>query len=210
MSTQIDWFRKPGETGAGTLNACYNALDRHVVRGRAEQPALRTEDRDWSFSELLGEVGAFAGVLRAFGVQPGARVLVAGLPPLQDAVARLGCARVGAVVVGPGLVDPGAAPEADPVALAVLGTATPDPGPAGIPTVTADGSSQLDWTTVMRAGRAEPAGCADVPADLPLRIDDGVAVPTAAHLAAAAADRTADPLLGPLLAGEPVDLRVRR
>ena len=28
------WFR------GGSLNTCFNALDRHVIRGRAEQPAL--------------------------------------------------------------------------------------------------------------------------------------------------------------------------
>ena len=34
-STTIDWFRKPADSPAdGTLNACYNALDRHVIRGR--------------------------------------------------------------------------------------------------------------------------------------------------------------------------------
>ena len=48
----IDWYTRP-ETildatraplyrwfAGGVLNTCYNALDRHVIRGRADQPAL--------------------------------------------------------------------------------------------------------------------------------------------------------------------------
>lgn len=202
----LSWFRRP-TGGEGTLNACYNALDVHVVRGRADDPALTTIDRVLSYSELLAEVGAFAGVLRAFGVASGVPVVVHDLPPARAVVAELACARVGAVLWRGGaltdLVD-----AAQPHVL-VLGTATPLDGARHRPaaTVTVDTTGELDWATVMRAGRTDPAGCADVPAGQPLRVVDGVPVPTAAHLLAVVAGDAVDPVLGPLLAGRPVDAR---
>ena len=48
----VDWFRKPERVlddstppfyrwfPDGTLNTCFNALDRHVIRGAADRPAL--------------------------------------------------------------------------------------------------------------------------------------------------------------------------
>jgi hypothetical protein len=36
----VNWFRAPSDGDPGTLNACYNALDVHVIRGRAEDTAL--------------------------------------------------------------------------------------------------------------------------------------------------------------------------
>jgi hypothetical protein len=57
------WFR------GGLLNTCYNALDRHVAAGRAEQPALIYDSpvtgqcRSYTYSELREEVARFAGVL---------------------------------------------------------------------------------------------------------------------------------------------------
>ena len=46
------------------LNTCYNALDRHVIAGRADQPALIHDSavtgtsRTYTYAELLDEVGA--------------------------------------------------------------------------------------------------------------------------------------------------------
>jgi hypothetical protein len=36
----VSWFRAPADDDPGTLNACYDALDIHVIRGRAEEIAL--------------------------------------------------------------------------------------------------------------------------------------------------------------------------
>ena len=33
----VTWFRAPDGDDPGTLNACYNALDIHVIRGRADE-----------------------------------------------------------------------------------------------------------------------------------------------------------------------------
>ncbi|WP_299519914.1 acetate--CoA ligase [uncultured Serinicoccus sp.] len=111
----IDWIHRPREVldteGApfyrwfpdGTLNVCYNALDRHVVHGRADQTALIHDSpvtgtvRSWTYAELLDLVARFAGVLRDLGVGRGDRVVVY-LPMVPEAViTMLACARIGAV-----------------------------------------------------------------------------------------------------------------
>ncbi len=111
----VDWFKRPRTVlddssppfyrwfPDGTLNTCYNALDRHVVNGRADQPALIHDSpvtgtrRRFTYAELLAEVAAFGGVLRGFGVEPGDRVVIY-MPMIPEAVvAMLACARIGAV-----------------------------------------------------------------------------------------------------------------
>ena len=91
------WF------SGGRLNTCYNALDRHVERGRGDQAAIIYDSavtdskRTISYSELLSEVANFAGVLAAQGVSKGDRVIVY-MPMIPEAiVAVLACARLGAV-----------------------------------------------------------------------------------------------------------------
>jgi hypothetical protein len=191
----VIWFRPPSED-EGLLNACYNALDVHVIRGRADDLAVRSPDRDLTFAELLTEVAAFAGVLRAFGVGLGDEVLVRGLPTREDVVAQLACARLGAV--------PWDVPPANAV-LAVLGTAAPEEL-GELPVITIDDTAELQWATALRAGRTDPGGCAEVPGSHPLRVVAGVAVNTAAHLAAVVAGEVVDPIFTPLVGGDPVDL----
>ena len=187
----VIWFRPPaGDVGA--LNACYNAVDIHVIRGRAEQVALVDGDRPMTHARLLTEVGAFAGVLQAFGVGLGDEVVLLDAPPLEDALVQLACARVGAVLFR----EPSPTP-----ALAVVGTAGRHELGA-VPLITVDDSGELDWPTAMRAGRTDPAGCAEVPGDAPLRVVDGTATATAAHLLAVAAGEVVDPVLTSLMAGE--------
>ena len=85
------------------LNTCYNALDRHVANGRAEQAALIYDSpvtetkRTYSYQELLDKVSKFAGVLSSLGVTKGDRVLIY-MPMIPEGVmAMLACARIGAV-----------------------------------------------------------------------------------------------------------------
>ena len=111
----VDWFTPPRRVldddtppfyrwfPDGVLNTCYNALDRHVVAGRADQPALVHDSpvtgtvRTYTYAELLELVARFAGVLQALGVQQGDRVVVY-MPMVPEAVvAMLACARIGAV-----------------------------------------------------------------------------------------------------------------
>ncbi|OXM73404.1 MULTISPECIES: propionyl-CoA synthetase [Amycolatopsis] len=111
----IDWTREPSQAldssnaplfrwfPDGELNTAYNALDRHVERGRGEQPALIWDSpvtggkRTFTYTQLRDEVARFAGALRSLGVGKGDRVIVY-LPMVPEAaVAMLACARIGAV-----------------------------------------------------------------------------------------------------------------
>jgi propionyl-CoA synthetase len=111
----IDWYREPEAvldrssppfyrwfTG-GSLNTCFNALDRHVRDGRGSQPALVYDSpvtgacRTFTYQELLDEVARFGGALHGLGVSAGDRVIIY-MPMIPEAViAMLACARIGAV-----------------------------------------------------------------------------------------------------------------
>ena len=91
------WF------SGGLVNTCYNALDRHVAAGRAEQPALiydspvtQTITR-FTYRELLDHVARFAGALIGQGVGTGDRVIIYMPMVPEAAVAMLACARIGAI-----------------------------------------------------------------------------------------------------------------
>ena len=91
------WF------SGGRLNTCYNALDRHVERGRGDQVAVIHDSavtgarQHLTYAELRDEVARFAGALAALGVERGDRVIVY-MPMIPQAiVAVLACARLGAV-----------------------------------------------------------------------------------------------------------------
>ncbi|MGX9391291.1 propionyl-CoA synthetase [Nitrobacteraceae bacterium UC4446_H13] len=91
------WF-----TGA-VVNTCYNALDRHVANGRAEQLALIHDSpvtnsvTTYTYAQMLLEVKTFAAVMQDFGVTKGDRVIIY-MPLVPEAmVAMLACARIGAV-----------------------------------------------------------------------------------------------------------------
>ncbi|MBL0173576.1 MAG: propionyl-CoA synthetase [Gemmatimonadaceae bacterium] len=91
------WF-----TG-GELNTCYNAIDRHVLNGRAEQVAVIYDSpvtntkRMITYRQLQGEVARFAGVLRSLGVQRGDRVVIYMPMTPETLVGMYACARLGAV-----------------------------------------------------------------------------------------------------------------
>jgi propionyl-CoA synthetase len=87
----------------GELNTCYNALDRHVEGGRADQLALIYDSpvtdqvQKFTYRELRDIVSRFAGGLRGLGVSKGDTVIIY-MPMVPHAViAMLACARLGAV-----------------------------------------------------------------------------------------------------------------
>ena len=111
----VDWITRPkGALDASSaplyrwfpdarLNTCYNALDRHVIAGRADQPALIHDSavtgtsRTYTYAELLDEVARLAGVLQALGVEKGDRVIIY-MPMVPEALeAMLACSRLGAI-----------------------------------------------------------------------------------------------------------------
>jgi propionyl-CoA synthetase len=96
------WF------AGAVVNTCYNALDRHVANGRADQLALIHDSplanpggpstiTTFTYAELLREVEVLAAIMQDFGVGKGDRVVLY-LPMVPEAmVAMLACARIGAV-----------------------------------------------------------------------------------------------------------------
>ncbi len=87
----------------GECNTCYNAVDRHVADGRAEQAAIiydspvTGQKRTIRYGELKKEVESLAAVLNDLGVVKGDRVLLY-MPMIPEAViGMLACARIGAV-----------------------------------------------------------------------------------------------------------------
>ncbi len=111
----IDWYRKWDKVlddsgkpfyrwfAGGELNTCYNALDRHVKNGRAEQVALIYDSpvtgqiQKFTYRELLDLVSRFAGALKGLGVGKGDTVIIYMPMVPQAAIAMLACARLGAV-----------------------------------------------------------------------------------------------------------------
>ena len=82
---------------------CFNALDRHVVAGRGDQPAVHYDSpvtgtkATLTYADLLDRVSRFAGALSSLGVDKGDRVVIY-MPMVPEAVvAMLACARLGAV-----------------------------------------------------------------------------------------------------------------
>jgi len=92
----IRWFED------GTLNACYNCVDRHLET-RGDQTAIiwegddPTRDLHISYRELHQRVCRMANVLKELGTKRGDRVTLY-MPMIPEAaVAMLACARIGAV-----------------------------------------------------------------------------------------------------------------
>ncbi|MBX9778248.1 MAG: propionyl-CoA synthetase [Xanthobacteraceae bacterium] len=111
----LDWYEPPKkifdpEAGVygrwfpdAVCNTCWNAVDRHVMRGRGPQPAIIYDSplagtkRILTYDLLLTEVQVLAALLRDFGVEKGDRVVLY-MPMVPEAViGMLACARIGAV-----------------------------------------------------------------------------------------------------------------
>jgi len=92
-----EWF-----TG-GKLNVSVNCLDRHLTTWRKNKAALiwegdrAGEQRTLTYQQLHREVCRFANVLKKHGVQKGDRVTIYMPVTVEQAVATLACARIGAV-----------------------------------------------------------------------------------------------------------------
>jgi propionyl-CoA synthetase len=91
------WF------AGGTLNTCYNCIDRHVAAGRGAQAALIWDSamtgrvETFTYAQLQRRTEKFAGALARLGVGRGDRVVIY-LPMVPEAaVAMLACARLGAI-----------------------------------------------------------------------------------------------------------------
>ncbi|MEJ1997264.1 MAG: propionyl-CoA synthetase [Maritimibacter sp.] len=111
----IDWDKKPTKAlsdenaplyewfADGMVNTCWNAVDRHVENGRADQvaiiydsPITGTQDKI-TYAELQERVSRFAGGLAARGITKGDRVIIY-MPMVPEAlIAMLAVTRIGAI-----------------------------------------------------------------------------------------------------------------
>ncbi len=111
----IDWITPPSKAlfadqaplyewfADGTLNACWNAVDRHVAAGHGDRLAIIHDSpltgttHKITYAELQTRVASLAGALRAKGVEKGDRVIIY-MPMVPEALeAMLACARLGAI-----------------------------------------------------------------------------------------------------------------
>ena len=110
----IDWSQGPAQacpdpaTGGGwfpggRLNTCHNTIDRHLLAGKGDRPAVVFESgisgasQTLSYAELATKVQECAAVLEELGVQADDRVLIF-MPMIPDViVGMLACARIGAI-----------------------------------------------------------------------------------------------------------------
>jgi len=162
------WFRNPYEGYAGTLNLCFNALDRHVIRGRAGEVAIVDGDRQLDFARLLEQVSALAGVLTALGVGVGDGVVQRLEDPADQVLLVLATSRVGAVLGGP-------RPR-------LLATSTEDDDETGADARllrgvdVVDPTRDLAWEQALKAGRQDPAVCVELPGSAPAFVVDAQVV----------------------------------
>ncbi|HEY3458545.1 MAG TPA: acetate--CoA ligase [Bryobacteraceae bacterium] len=86
----------------GKINACYNCVDRHLLAGRADKPALIWEgepgdERVITYRELHRLVSRFATVLQNLGYKTGDRAVIY-MPMVPELpIAMLACARLGII-----------------------------------------------------------------------------------------------------------------
>lgn len=114
-ASRVDWMTPPGKAlfderapfyewfSDGQLNACWNAVDRHVEAGRGDQLAIIHDSpithsyRGITYRDLQSRVASLAGALRAKGVEKGDRVIIY-MPMVPEALeAMLACSRLGAI-----------------------------------------------------------------------------------------------------------------
>ena len=113
----LDWVQAPDKGGEwsydpvvikwfadGSLNLCYNAVDRHVDAGRGDTTALIFEPddpespgRSLTYRELHAEVVQMANALKSLGVTKGERVTIYMPMLIEGVLAMLACARIGAI-----------------------------------------------------------------------------------------------------------------
>ena len=109
----IDWVEPPKQVFApdagvygrwftgGVCNTCWNAVDRHVLKGRGEQAAiiydspLAGQKRTITYHRLQVETQVLAAILRNFGVEKGDRVILY-MPMVPEAVIGMLAARASA------------------------------------------------------------------------------------------------------------------
>lgn len=117
QSERLNWIQAPTRGGNwsydpvdikwfadGSLNLCFNAVDRHVEAGRGDTTALifepddpATPGRSLTYAELQTEVVQMANALKTLGAKRGDRVTIYMPMVIEGVLAMLACARIGAI-----------------------------------------------------------------------------------------------------------------
>lgn len=127
----------------------FDLLDRHVVAGLADEPALLAEPR-FTFARLLEHAAAVGGALRALGVTPESGFGLDLEPGADQVVVLCACVRIGVVPQRPDSGFDG------PLVARRLDATTH---------VTALEGDPIDLGTLRRAGATDPAGSLAADAD---------------------------------------------
>ena len=111
----IDWVKAPTKAlsdekapfyewfADGVVNTCYNAVDRHVENGRADQAAIIydspiTDSKEMiTYAQLKKRVASMGGALQAQGIEKGDRVIIYMSMTPEAIIAMLACSRIGAI-----------------------------------------------------------------------------------------------------------------
>ena len=115
IANSIDWYKKPtlalnSENAPlyewftdARVNTCFNAVDRHLLNGRANQKAIIYDspvtDTKYAITyfELHEKVSTLAGALLAKGISKGDRVIIYMPMVPEGLISMLACARIGAI-----------------------------------------------------------------------------------------------------------------
>jgi acetyl-CoA synthetase len=111
--TELHWFKKWDDTFewnypnykwfvGGKLNITYNCLDRHIINGHIHKTAYiytneAGQEERITYGELYEKVCRFANGLLSLGIVAGDRVAIYMPLCIDQIVAMVGCARIGAV-----------------------------------------------------------------------------------------------------------------
>ncbi len=114
----------------------FRALDRHVIGGLADHPAVQDDRGPMSYAQLLHESACIAGAMGHLGVANGTEVSINDARGRTLVIAVLACARLGAVPSTLG-------------GYRFSGETFHTP------------ETEIPWDLLMRAGRSEPAPAPD-------------------------------------------------
>ena len=76
-TVEVDCSKEPNQLKfASNFNAAVSFIDRHLLEGRADKVAIRTNDEEWTFKELSDCVNRYGNHLLSIGIKPGERMMM--------------------------------------------------------------------------------------------------------------------------------------
>ena len=174
-ATKLRWFRSPVTSegldfSQASLNTCFNAADRHVATGRADELALAgrsvltDEPIALTFADLTERAAKLAGIFRALEVAAGDTVMISLPDCVERVIGMLAVARIGANF----LIGGGSGQQSASYATAVLSNEPVQHKRCVRIGDAVDG--EFDYRALMRSTAVSSAECVDVPATAALRL----------------------------------------